>query len=335
MAYTNKISNLVSVVIPSWNRKKDLRRLLKSLEKQDYPLYEIIVVDNGSDDGSVELIEKEFPRVHLHKNIKNLGACTAKNQGTILANGTYVHFLDSDTEMTHDSVITNMVKILKKHPEIGSVGGEAYKTNTGVITKRKEITLNGEAATYIMYAEEYTLIECGYVATCNAMMRKKDLEKCRGFDSNLFYMGEDKEIGYKLKMMGLKSVIDSRCLVYHYISDVARISTLYLLHKNRIRIVLMNFPLYYILILPVLDILCSWNPKKFKELRENNRDVLKWVPGKELEKSRFFKRMLIVGSDYGTALIRAYLYNIVHIPETMYLRFKRVNFLEETKRLWL
>ena len=50
--------NLVSIIIPSWNRKEDLYCILTSLEKQDYPHFEVIVIDNGSKDGSIELVEK-------------------------------------------------------------------------------------------------------------------------------------------------------------------------------------------------------------------------------------------------------------------------------------
>src|SRR3989338_5593012 len=114
--------DLVSVIIPSWNRSEDLYRILKSLEKQEYPSMEIIVIDNGSTDDSIQLVEKEFPNVCLHKNPRNMGACIAKNQGVLLAKGKYVHFLDSDTEMSHPQVIQNMVKILETHPHIGAVG---------------------------------------------------------------------------------------------------------------------------------------------------------------------------------------------------------------------
>ncbi len=327
----------VSLIIASWNRKEDLKRTVKSIETQDYPDFEVIVIDNGSTDGSVELIEKDFPNVRLHKNKTNLGVSIAKNQGTILAKGDYVHFLDSDIEMTHTQVVSNMVKILQEHPEIGALGGEAYKTPDGVITKRKEITNNGETSTYIMKTDDYQLYPCGYIATCNCMMRKKDLERCKGFDTSILYAGEDKEIGYKLKQMKLKSVVDSRSLVYHYVSNSGRKSVFYAFHKNRIKIFLKNYPLYLIPILPLLDIYNTVSPKKLKELKENNRDITKWVSGKEkqVKKSSFLFKILIVGCDYAYALTKAYLYNLVHFPETMYIRFKRKDYLLETRKRWL
>lgn len=327
----------VSVIIASWNRKDDLKRTLKSLQTQDYKNFEIIVIDNGSTDGSVELVEKEFPIVRLHKNKTNLGVSIAKNQGTILAKGDYVHFLDSDIEMTHEKVISNMLHILQEHPEIGALGGEAYKTEYGVISKRKEITGNCETSTYIMETDDYQLYPCGYIATCNCMMRKKDLEQCQGFDTSIVYAGEDKEIGYKLKQMNLTSVIDSRCLVYHYVSNSGRKSVFYAFHKNRIKIFLKNYPVYLIPFLPLLDIYYTFSPKKLKELKENNRDITKWVSTKEkqVKKSSLLSKIFIVGCDYAYSLVKAYAYNFVHFPETMYIRLKRKDYLKETRKRWL
>lgn len=326
----------VSVIIASWNRKEDLQRTLKSLQKQEYKNVEIIVIDNGSTDGSVELVEKKFSFVHLHKNKENLGVSIAKNQGTLLSTGEFVHFLDSDIELTHPRVISNMVEILKEHPEIGALGGEAYKTETGVITKRKEITSNCETSTYIMETDDYELYPCGYIATCNCMMRKKDLQACGGFDTAIMYAGEDKEIGYKLKQMHLKSVVDSRCLVYHYVSDKGRKSVFYAFHKNRIRIFLKNYPLLLIPLLPLLDIYNAASPKKIQELKQNNKDITKWsTQEKTVQGASTVKKFFLVGYDYAFSLLRAYLYNFVFFSEIMYIRFKRPNYLKETRKRWL
>ena len=331
------MSEKVSVIIPSWNRKDDLRRTLESVQAQDYLDVEVIVIDNGSTDGSVALVEREFPSVRLKKNEKNLGVSIAKNIGVLLSTGVYVHFLDSDIEMSHPQVISTMASILHEHPEVGALGGEAYKTPNGVITKRKEITRNCETSTFIMETGDYRLYECGYVATCNCMMRKKDIVRCRGFDTKILYAGEDKEIGYKLRRMGFKSVVDSRCLVYHYMSDRSRVSLFYAFHKNRIRVFLKNYPLYLVPCLPFLDLYYTLSPKKFRELRQNNRDVTKWVSDKEtaVKRSSVIGKVGIVGFSYLSALVRAYLYNMVSFPNVMYIRFKTHDNLEETREKWL
>ena len=327
----------VSVIIPSWNRKDELKLAIPSIIKQDYPNFEIIIVDNGSKDGTIEMMEKEFSNVRLIKNPKNLGTSIAKNQGVAISTGQLVLFLDSDIEMTHERCISNMVKIMSEHPEIGALGGEAYKTPNGVITKRKEITPNCETSTYIMETSDYQLYECGYIATCNCMMRKYEIEKCGGFDNDIIYAGEDKEIGYKLKKLGLKSVVDSRCLVYHYVSQKSRASNFYAFHKNRIKIVLKNYPGYILPFLPILDIVQSVSSKKIEELKQNNRDVTKWVSEKEenVKKTSIIKKIAIVGADYAWSLTKAYAWNFIFLPDTLLARIKKRDNIREVKEKWL
>ena len=99
----------------------------------------------------------------------------------------------------------------------------------------------------------------------------------------------------------------------------------------------MNYPLYVIPFLPIMDLIYIFSPKKIRELKENNRDVMKWTSGKDknLHKSSLLKKIFVVGGDYATSLIRAYLYNLVFFPKTLYIRFKRKDYLKETKEKWL
>lgn len=134
-------SPLISVIIPTWNRKSYLIQALKSIYSQNYKNFEVIVIDNGSNDGTADLVEEQFPDVKLIKNNKNLGASFAKNQGILKSKGTYTLFCDSDIEFTHKECIKKMVQILEENKNIGAIGGEAYKLpNNKVETKKKMIT---------------------------------------------------------------------------------------------------------------------------------------------------------------------------------------------------
>ena len=114
----------LSVIIVSFNTKDILRDCLKSLTlNTQYKILntETIVVDNGSADGSVEMVEKEFPNVRLIKNKKNLGFARANNQGIKIARGEYVLLLNSDTKIV-DNALVKMVKFAKSDKKIGIVG---------------------------------------------------------------------------------------------------------------------------------------------------------------------------------------------------------------------
>ncbi len=309
----------VSVVIPTWNRKDDLKRALKSIYRQSLKPEEIIVIDNGSTDGSIEMLKKEFKRVMLIQNPCNKGTSVAKNQGIKASSGRYILFCDSDIEFMHRNCIKTMAGLLEKNNDIGAIGGEAYKAGGKVETKKKLITMNCETSTVIMDSNDYELEDAGYVATCNCMMPRTVVERCGGFDSAIIYAGEDKEMGIKVRKMGLRNVVDSRCLAYHYISQSTSHRNFYGFNKNRIRIVIKNYGLFHIVALPLLDIISAFSFKKISDMKGKKVDIVKWS-GSE--------GMASIALKYISSLIAAYAWNMAHLPQTLVIRFKKVNYLE-------
>jgi glycosyltransferase involved in cell wall biosynthesis len=88
--------SLVSVIIPSFNRKQDVVLAVDSVLSQTYPHVEVIVVDDASSDGTYEWLRKHYPQVKLIRNETGKGGAVARNQGAEAASGEYVAFLDSD-----------------------------------------------------------------------------------------------------------------------------------------------------------------------------------------------------------------------------------------------
>jgi GT2 family glycosyltransferase len=93
----NKKRPLVSIIILNFNGLNLLRECLQSVFKTHYPNYEVIVIDNGSTDGSCIMIEKEFPRASLIRNIENLGYSEGNNIGILRSRGDYIVLLNNDT----------------------------------------------------------------------------------------------------------------------------------------------------------------------------------------------------------------------------------------------
>jgi teichuronic acid biosynthesis glycosyltransferase TuaG len=92
-------SKMVSIVMPAYNSEKYIREAITSVIQQTYSDWELIVVDDGSKDNTVEIIEdfsKKDSRVKLHRNEKNLGVSATRNKGISLAVGEWIAFLDSD-----------------------------------------------------------------------------------------------------------------------------------------------------------------------------------------------------------------------------------------------
>lgn len=172
-------------------------------------------------------------------------------------------------------------------------------------------------------------------------MPKELILKCGGFDSSLIYVGEDKEIGIKLKKMGYKSVVDSRCLAYHYIGEAKpneikqkQYRNFYNLNKNRIKIVIKNYSILKIICLPILDFIMLFNPKRFKDLKKETIDLTKYINPdiKKKLSSSIIKKVIIVGGLYAISLITAYLWNIYNLQKTLHERFTKKNYLEEAQK---
>lgn len=113
----------VSVIIVNWNTRELLRQCVQSLMSYtaSTTTYEIIVVDNGSADGSPEMVAHHFPDATLLCNQDNLGFAMANNQAIAQSTGRYILLLNSDTELRSDA-LTAMVSFMDAHPSAGMCG---------------------------------------------------------------------------------------------------------------------------------------------------------------------------------------------------------------------
>src|SRR3989337_2770630 len=113
----------LSIVVLSYNTKDLLKNCLKSLEKvRNEVEFEVIVPDNGSTDGSPEMVEKEFPWVKKVIKIgKNLGFAAGNNKARYFINGVYVLFLNPDAQV-HTNTLFKTIKYLDSHADVGALG---------------------------------------------------------------------------------------------------------------------------------------------------------------------------------------------------------------------
>ncbi len=109
---------LISIIIVNWNRIDDMRETLKSLESQTYRNYEIVVVDNGSTDGSENKLPLEFPKIHLISLDENLGCEEGFNIGMENSNGDIFFYLDSDASLDND-VLEKTAKEFLENKNLG------------------------------------------------------------------------------------------------------------------------------------------------------------------------------------------------------------------------
>lgn len=105
----------ISVILPTYNRKHTLLRSIDSILKQTYKPLEIIIIDDGSSDGSSELIESDYPSIRLIKQ-SNLGVSSARNKGIKYSKGQWIALLDSDDEWLPDK-LEKQVQSLKEYSD--------------------------------------------------------------------------------------------------------------------------------------------------------------------------------------------------------------------------
>ena len=112
----------LTISIVSWNIKDLLKQCLKSVFENTKGIsYEVFVSDNGSTDGTIEMIKQDFPQVKLIENGANIGFTKANNKVIRKAQGRYVILLNSDTVVTPGS-LEALVKFMDEHPDAGAVG---------------------------------------------------------------------------------------------------------------------------------------------------------------------------------------------------------------------
>jgi glycosyltransferase involved in cell wall biosynthesis len=128
MASVSKKKPLLSVIIPTYNEERDLSESIKSLQKQTYPHFEIIVVDDGSDDKTRD-IASSFKEIRLYTQ-NHLGPGTARNLGAKKARGSILVFVDADMTFDPNYLSSLVAPILEDGSITGTTHGQEYVKNT-------------------------------------------------------------------------------------------------------------------------------------------------------------------------------------------------------------
>ncbi|MFH1457036.1 MAG: glycosyltransferase family 2 protein [Patescibacteria group bacterium] len=249
---------LVSIIIPNYNGKHFLEKCLKSLREQTFSDFEIILIDNGSSDGSIGFIKNHFSEVKIIANKKNTGFAKACNQGIKLAVGKYIILLNNDT-MVDKKWIKSLVLTAEHDSSIGMCASKILSEKNVLLVDSVGVNIcfNGmsrgrgrlEQDRWQHNKTEEILLPSG----CAALYRKEMLDEIGFFDESFFAYCEDTDLGLRGQLAGWKAVLVSDAIVYHYYSGTAgSYSPLkaFLVERNHVLVVLKNFPIWLILLFP-------------------------------------------------------------------------------------
>lgn len=219
----NKVN--VSVVILNWNRKEMLLDCLRSIKDLDYPLYEIIVVDNASTDGSVQAVRETYPDVVLIENEKNYGAIGGKNIGlrrALQSDVEYIYMQDNDIVAAKDA-LTKLVEVAEADPNVGMVGAMMYdysKPNTilsagGTIDWTQNVS-RGRGDNQKDVGQFNKIEPVDYLWGGALLIRKSVLEKVGLFDEGYIgYWFEDTDLSVRVAKAGFKVLFNPFAKVWH------------------------------------------------------------------------------------------------------------------------
>lgn len=237
--------NKLSIIIVNYNVKQFLENLIVSIRKSAQNIqYEIIVVDNASDDGSVEMVKKKFADVNLIANKNNKGFGAANNQALEIATGQYILLINPDTIVKEDT-LKKLIKFLNENPTIGMATCKVLN-NDGTLQLACRRSFPGPWTSFtkvtglsklfpksklfakynLTYLDENMTYEVDAISGSFMMMRRELYEKIGGFDADFFMYGEDLDFCYRTQQTGFKIYYFHETEIIHYKGESTKRSSI-------------------------------------------------------------------------------------------------------------
>ena len=242
-------STIVSVVIPNWNGRSHLERCLEALRCQTLAAFEVVVVDNASNDGSLEMLQEHFPWVRTIASPRNVGFAAANNLGIRASTAPFVATLNNDTEPRPDW-LERLVEPALADVGIGMVASKmlfAHRPGTinsaGIALDRAGIAwdrLGGEPD-----AGTGATTEVFGPCAGAALYRRQMLDEIGLFDEDFFAYLEDVDLAWRARLSGWRCLYAPAAAVYHVHSATGVEGSpfkSYHLGRNKVWSIAKNYP---------------------------------------------------------------------------------------------
>jgi hypothetical protein len=250
----------VSVIIVNLNGKRYLERCLSTVLAQRYPSFEVVLVDNGSTDGSVALVRERFPEVRVIENGANLGFAAANNIGIRATESPYVATLNNDTWVEPDWLET-LVEVMESDPRIGICASKMLFAHRPDVINSAGVCVDFAGIAWDRLggspdpgdgAPEEVFAGCAGAA----LYRRAMLDEVGLFDEDYFIYLEDVDLAWRARLMGWRCMYVPRSRVYHIYSATAKEGSAFknfLLGRNKVWTIVKNYPgPHFWLYLPVI-----------------------------------------------------------------------------------
>ena len=237
---------VVYFVVLNWNQPEMTADCLKSLEEQDYPDFRVIVVDNGSEDSSAEILEARFPWATVLRIPQNVGYSMGNNVGiehALEEGADYLFLLNNDTTVD-PYMLAQLVEVAESDPQIGMVGPKMYyydQPNTiastgGTITWSRGRMRHLQAGKIDdPEADAGAAFDVDYIDSCAVCAKRCVVEGIGGLDPRYFIMRDDVDWCVRAAKRGYRIVCVPRAKMWHKISATmgfASPATTYFMTRN-------------------------------------------------------------------------------------------------------
>ena len=206
----------MSIVLVCWNNKTYLDPCLKSLYEGGLKSsFDVVVVDNGSKDGSQQMLAEKYSEVKIIQNEGNVGLGKASNQGIEATNGRHVLLLNNDT-LVSGHALDMLVEFLDAHPEAGAVGGKllnsdgsfqsGYAPFSTLLEEFLIVTHIGEMlwAGYPSHGDSNEIKSTGWLSSACLLVRRSALDQVGLLDESYFIYGDEADLQFRLNKAGWK-----------------------------------------------------------------------------------------------------------------------------------
>jgi GT2 family glycosyltransferase len=208
----------ISVVIVTWNRRDDVLTTVQSVYDQPYRDFEIVVVDNGSQDGSVEALHAAYPEVRLVSLGENRGASGGRNAGIAAARGKYLLFLDSDASVDSGT----LGQIEAKFEADAQLGVIACKV-VNAYTKQLDRVAGWIFTEKDKEDQDREFLSFSF-SECGCAIRKDVFAHSGVFWDKLFFGREGEDLSVRIWDVGYTILYSPQALVYHRVSPQKRMA---------------------------------------------------------------------------------------------------------------
>lgn len=223
----------LSIVVICWNDLKVIDDCLRSIYASSHRTeFEVIVSDNGSTDGSLEFIRREYPKVRLVENGANLGFARGNNAGIRVAHGKYVLILNPDT-IIQNCALDNLVAFAEEHPEAGAFGCRVLNPDGSYQVSARPFPTVWRSWIAALYLRRLALLSDSFISDtytgwkgdtaravdwqsgCCVMFRASVLEHLQGFDEQFFYHFEEVDLCRRVWNLGMAILYTPSAQIVH------------------------------------------------------------------------------------------------------------------------